>query len=1162
MARVLHTDAAGVEHGVMSQIDHILERPDTYIGSTRMTTDDVWVVRGGFYSSGVFPDLVHEKTTYNPGIVRLFVELLMNATDNKARHPADVSQIDVFLHENGLIKVANDGPTIDAVLIGKDKLQDLHLPFKNPQNLPIYLPAVSFGTPFSGSNYNDSATATRLTSGRNGIGAKAVNVFSKRFCVNVMNATKHRMYTCVFENNMRDLVESSLTPTPTAKHGDWLAVNAELDLPRFGLTDKIDAGTLSVMRAQVLFASATLNDQLPEKKRVAFLCNSTPIGVKSLSELVKGLMPPDKQMLMVSSGDVTAIVAAASDVPNLSFVNNVQTTDGGRHEYAFRASIGKVLCDIVKKKLKKDITVAAATTDLATFVSVSIDKPEFASQTKARLTSAPPDVLVNLPASFIKQLKKSSIAEALLERMRRDDNKAIVRLSAVKTQRWLDIKGYRAAEHAGGKRAQECALIVTEGDSAASLAVNSISKDRAPFYGVFAIRGKLLNVRDAEASVVTKNAVVQNLCTILGLKIDTKYESAAGLNYGRVILMTDQDSDGSHIKGLLINLFACLTPTLLRVKGFLQQFITPIVVAREMKRQTRRMYFTQARFDADKPDPKKHDILYYKGLGTHTTAEGRSYFDDPKTHLVPFENRVEPVDEDAIALAFAEGRSDERKTWVAKAAIAPEIPYGELPAPLSYKQFVDGELVHYADEANERAIPSVVDGLKPAQRKVLSVLLSDATPFKNVKVAALAGRVTERTDYHHGETSLCDTIIGMAQDFVGANNLPLLAKQGQFGTRRRAGKDAAAARYLFTSLAPIAQFVFKEEDLDIVPRVIEGDRQLEQRFLLPVIPMLLVNGARGIGFGWSSNIPQHSLSDIIWLCYEYSDPAAFSTIGPRFNNFRGTVDRVNDTSFKIHADYTTTSTECSLEIRDLPPGIGIDDYMETTIATMRTPSAAAGSKRKANGAATGEISTQKGSSVITNAIDRSTETEVRICVDVPNTLASGWSEADIRRMFKLDATISTANMVLYDADFKIRRFESVRDIVCEFARIRLHYNEIRRSRMLAALEKKIRHGEARVQFIEAVCDHKINFQTSTRDSIVERIQQNMIVPAAHGLEDIDFLFNMTVVQMTSDRADALRKEIEHLRDSLRVLSHQTPLDMWHADLMALRDACKRFGVWQ
>jgi len=246
----------------------------------------------------------------------------------------------------------------------------------------------------------------------------------------------------------------------------------------------------------------------------------------------------------------------------------------------------------------------------------------------------------------------------------------------------------------------------------------------------------------------------------------------------------------------------------------------------------------------------RYSIKYYKGLGTNTASEGREYFKQLLVHRKLFQGIVE-AGGNAIDLAFSKARVSDRKQWLTQTFSAGSF-INPRDEKVSYQDFIDKELIQFSYSDLQRSIPSVIDGLKPSQRKVLYGCFKKKLVKEEAKVVQIAGYIAEHTAYHHGETSLHATIINMAQDFVGSNNVPFLAASGQFGTRALGGKDSASPRYVFTRLNSITRLLFPEEDDSFLEHIEEDGMQVEPKYYIPVIPTLLLNGSDGIGTGWVS----------------------------------------------------------------------------------------------------------------------------------------------------------------------------------------------------------------------------------------------------------------------------------------------------------------------
>lgn len=392
----------------------------------------------------------------------------------------------------------------------------------------------------------------------------------------------------------------------------------------------------------------------------------------------------------------------------------------------------------------------------------------------------------------------------------------------------------------------------------------------------------------------------------------------SSLRYGSVLIMTDQDYDGSHIRGLLINLFHELWHELITIPGFLTYMATPIVKA--SKGSQTKNFYSQYEYEQWRQGEgqKGWKVKYYKGLGTSTRDEAKEYFAHPQAVRFEF---VKGSDE-AIDLAFNKSRADDRKTWLQGYDKTSLIPAGTV---LPYPDFINKDLIHFSNYNLERAIPSVMDGLKVSQRKILYAALKRDLRSE-IRVAQFAGYVSEHTGYHHGEASLTEAIVGMAQDFVGSNNIAWLVPQGQFGTRLQGGKDSASPRYIHTYLQPIVRKLVPESDFGVLKYRDDDGIPVEPEWYAPVLPMLLVNGARGIGTGYSTYIPPcnpKTLKSMLVKWLEGDDSALDTYIPIYFEGFKGMIaggDSAIGNWDKLKEDeYVVT---------ELPPGTWTADYRD------------------------------------------------------------------------------------------------------------------------------------------------------------------------------------------------------------------------------------------
>lgn len=224
--------------------------------------------------------------------------------------------------------------------------------------------------------------------------------------------------------------------------------------------------------------------------------------------------------------------------------------------------------------------------------------------------------------------------------------------------------------------------------------------------------------------------------------------------------------------------------------------------------------------------------------------------------------------------------------------------------------------------------------------------------IREIKVAQLGGKVAENSAYHHGEQSLTNTIIGLAQNFVGSNNINFLVPAGQFGTRLHGGSDAASARYIFTRLSTLALALFHKSDEPLLTYLNEDGMNIEPEWYCPIIPTVLVNGAHGVGTGYSTDIPSYNplvLSNNMKYyirqerlrkneSIKTSDNLQLKELIPWFKNFTGEIKLLeNDRTRGVINGVCAKLDQTSLEITDLPVGTWTQQYKENVLEVMLHP---------------------------------------------------------------------------------------------------------------------------------------------------------------------------------------------------------------------------------
>lgn len=1043
-----------------TQLEHILLRPDTYIGSVEPLGQPMWVY------DGEEAGMVHRDITYVPGLYKIFDEILVNAADHKQRDSKmDVIKVDIE-PENNKIVIYNNGRGIDVAMHKVEK---------------VYVPTLIFGHLLTGANFDDDEK--KVVGGRNGYGAKLCNIFSTKFIVETSSKNDGKYFKQTWENNMSKAGDVIIKD---ATKEDFTRVTFYPDLSKFNMKE-LDRDIVALMTRRVY-------DIAGSTKGVKVFLNGKRLPIKGFKEYVECYLKgkEDEQgnplkCAYESCGARWEIAVAMSEkgFQQVSFVNSIATTKGGRHVDHVSGLIVDKLAEVIKKKNKAGVNVKPfqLKNHLWVFVNCLIENPAFDSQTKECLNTQIQKFGSKCTPTekFYNAALKTGIVESVMNWVKfKADTLKDKACSKAKHSKLRGIPKLEDANDAGTKNSMDCTLILTEGDSAKSLVVAGLGVVGRDKYGVFPLRGKLLNVREATSKQISENAEITSILKIMGLQYKKKYESQEDLKtlrYGRLMIMTDQDQDGSHIKGLLINFIHHNWPSLLKLP-FLEEFITPIV--KVSKGSTVHSFYSLPEFEEWKketPNWSAWTVKYYKGLGTSTAAEAKEYFSNLARHRIRF--RYEGTDDDnAINLAFSKKMIDARKDWLTSSMESrkmrrelglPEVYlYAKDTKVVTYQDFVNKELVLFSNLDNERSIPSMMDGLKPGQRKVLFTCFK-RNDKKEVKVAQLAGSVGEHSAYHHGEQSLMQTIIGLAQNFVGSNNINLLMPNGQFGTRLQGGKDHASPRYIFTRLSPLARKIFPHLDDPLLNYLYDDNLRVEPEYYVPIIPMVLVNGAEGIGTGWSTKIPNYNPRDIVKNLRRMLDYEDIRPLKPWFKGFRGEIDQVETSRYICNGEVAELDSN-KIEITELPIRSWTQNYKETVLETM------------ANG-------TEKTPQFITDYKEYHTDATVRFVITLPeNNLRKAESEG-IHKTFKLQTTFTTTSMVLFDSKGCLRRYDTAEEILKEFYSVRLEYYDKRKTYMIGMLEAECEKLKNQARFIEEKISGEIKLENKKKAAFIAILEE-------------------------------------------------------------------------
>ncbi|XP_044767164.1 DNA topoisomerase 2 [Coccinella septempunctata] len=1148
-----------------SQLEHILLRPDTYIGSVEKTTDMMWI-----YNDET-KKMEQKQIEYVPGLYKIFDEILVNAADNKQRDPKmDCIKIEINAATN-TISVYNNGHGIPVVM-HKDE--------------NMFVPTMIFGHLLTSSNYNDEEE--KVTGGRNGYGAKLCNIFSTKFTVETASKEFKKQFKQTWGSNMTKASDPKIRDFSGE---EFTKITFCPDLEKFKMTE-LDSGLVGLLSRRAFDVAAST-------RGVKVFLNGTRVPVKNFKDYID-LFVKDKEddagnplkIVYEQAGERWEVGLTISDkgFQQMSFVNSIATTKGGKHVDYVADMITKQLIEVLKKKNKGGVTIKPfqVKNHMWLFINCLIVNPTFDSQTKENMTLQSKNFgsKCNLSEKFINAVIKSGIIEQVLSWAKFKAQNELQKKSAGKKQSKLKgIPKLEDANEAGTKNALKCTLILTEGDSAKSLAVSGLGVIGRDYYGVFPLRGKLLNVREATHKQILENAEINNLIKILGLQYKKKYtseEDMKTLRYGKVMIMTDQDQDGSHIKGLLINFIHHNWPDLLHM-NFLEEFITPIVKA--TKKNEEHSFYSLPEFEEwrnNTPNHHTYNIKYYKGLGTSTSKEAKEYFTNMARHRIRFRYDGQ-TDDDHIMLAFSKKHIDHRKEWLTnfmvesrrrkELGLAEKYLYQKDTKYITYTDFVNLELVLFSNADNIRSIPSMVDGLKPGQRKVVFTCIK-RNDKREVKVAQLAGSVAEMSAYHHGEVSLCMTIVNLAQNFVGSNNINLLEPRGQFGTRLAGGKDSASPRYIFTKMSPLTRLLFHPADDAILKHEYDDNQKIEPVWYMPIIPMVLVNGADGIGTGWMTKIPNFNPRDIVENLKRMIAGEKPKPLKPWYKNFKGTIDDCGDQRFVVNGEISIIGNN-KLEITELPVHTWTQNYKESVLETLLHGS-------------------EKVKSVISDYKEYNTDTTIRFVVTVTPEQLQHLEKEGLHKVFKLQNIINMGSMCAFDDLGCLKKYESVMTILEEFYTLRMRMYQKRKDFLEGMLGAEVAKLSNQARFILEKCNGQLTVENKKRKVLIEELISRGYEPdpvkewkqkstagddgeesqnddpeeeeestssknkkpvdpekAFQNLTDVkkfDYLLGMSMWMLTEERKNELLRQRDNKVHELNILKSKTNADLWSDDL--------------
>lgn len=955
------------------------------------------------------------------------------------------------------------------------------------------------------------------------------NIFSTKFEIETVDYEKKMHYHQIFENNMSVIHPPTITKYKK-KPDVTTVIRFKPDYNRLNMINGLTTDMYDVIVKRVYDACAVTDND------VNIYLNDEKLDFKNFEKYIDLFLGPkiEHDRVFERINERWEVAASYNDFngfEQMSFVNGLWTLRGGKHVEYICTQIVKKLSDLIVKK-NKNVTIKPQSIkdNLILFVKATIVNPAFDSQSKETLTTPITKFgsKGEISDKFIEKLYKSGIVEKVLELSQLNDAKTLQKTDGKKKNVIRGLPKLEDANWAGTNKSSECVLILTEGDSAASMAIAGLSEVGRDKYGVFPLKGKILNVRDTNVTKIADNDEITNLKKIIGLETGKNYKSVNDLRYGKVMLMTDQDTDGFHIRGLLFNLFHTMWPSLLQGNNFATALMTPIVKA--TKGTEIIQFYNLSDYDKwSKELNNGWNVKYYKGLGTSTADEAVKYFKE--MNLINYKYN-EITSDDKLSLAFDKKKADERKIWLGNFDKNIVLDYKEKE--VTYEDFVDKELIHFSNYDVERSIPNMMDGLKISQRKILFCCIKRNLVDKEIKVAQLAAYVSEHSGYHHGEASLQSTIVGMAQDFVGANNINLLKPNGQFGTRQHGGKDAGQPRYIYTLLSNLSTKLFIKDDGNVLKYLNDDGLSIEPEYYMPIIPTIIVNGALGIGTGFSTNIPCYNPKDIIGLLKRIMDGDDISDVEmiPWYNGFNGTIEKINGKYFSRGRFAKASATK--IEITELPIGTWTFDF-KCLLEDMldKFPN---------------EIKGYENNSSTTNIKFMITFASSEIVDKYLRVESNGLTKFENDFKLSTSKPLGTTNMYAFNSKCTIEKYDTPIAIIQQFYTVRLDYYQKRKDFLTAKLKYDLDILKNKIRFIKAVVNEDIILHKLKKSELEKRLEEDEYMKHDN---NYDYITRIPVYNLTTDKVEDFENDIKKADNKYSEVMAKDIKDTWKEELDAL-----------
>lgn len=431
-------------------------------------------------------------------------------------------------------------------------------------------------------------------------------------------------------------------------------------------------------------------------------------------------------------------------------------------------------------------------------------------------------------------------------------------------------------------------------------------------------------------------------------------------------------------------------------------------------------------------------------------------------------------------------------------------------------EFFNKDYVDQASYDNLRKIASLVDGQKNASRKILYTVLEKNIKEK-VKVSQLGSKVAEFAEYLHG--NLDGVIVNLGQDFPGTNNIPLMQKKGNFGTRF--SQEASASRYIYAYGTNDFFDLFKKDDIAILKHQYFEGQQIEPMFYVPTLPVLLVNGSEGVSSGFAQKIlPRDPGCIKKYIQDRLNGKSSSVNLTPHYNGFHGVIEQGDTSNQWLIKGVVNVLGMNRVEITEVPVGYDLKGYLKV-------------------------LDDLEDKKIINSYRDMSEDDNFHFELNIPSKLLKNWSHDELMNKLKLIKKVSE-NYTVIDEENKIQVYDSAQEILDKYIEVKLSYMAKRKDNLIKKLEEEIRYDYSRYLFIKMIVEDQLIINKRKKADIV--LDLDKVDKILQKELSYDYLLNMNIMSLTQERMNKLENDIKLKKEELTDLVNKSIQQLWITEL--------------